>query len=313
LVRTYQSSTLSDEEIRLCLYSLGDHNSFLASDRDPVDRMIRLLTTHFYPELPNANRNKERKTVLDLKDQTHSGEEDGQSTEDDDLEDDINSLAISTGKRGARLTHNHTRQYHYVLQSLTLWREVASEMFRLWVLADEDLLDDKHPYRLTDTGQGLHRVQAAPRVSRAMQQILYRTQQKVGAQHWVGSSVIHLGDANVPNALMFIDKYTQVARILGPITITLDRLPQMVENDERVKHYVDETFGGVVRLTKLVLSDFFRHAFDGSGADNFFDAGSCIDGRLTSAWNWCSRLETKPFYPIFKLAGFLGFDGNFQK
>ncbi len=33
------------------------------------------------------------------------------------------------------------------------------------------------------------------------------------------------------------------------------------------------------------LDDFFRHGFDGSGADNYFDAGSCIDGRLTSAWN----------------------------
>jgi hypothetical protein len=26
---------------------------------------------------------------------------------------------------------------------------------------------------------------------------------------------------------------------------------------------------------------------------NFFDAGSCIDGRLTSAWNWCSKIEKK--------------------
>lgn len=33
------------------------------------------------------------------------------------------------------------------------------------------------------------------------------------------------------------------------------------------------------------VADFFRFAFDGSGADNFYDAGSCIDGRLTSAWN----------------------------
>ena len=30
-------------------------------------------------------------------------------------------LAISGGMQGARLTHNHSRQYAYVLQSLTLW------------------------------------------------------------------------------------------------------------------------------------------------------------------------------------------------
>ena len=58
------------------------------------------------------------------------------------------------------------------------------------------------------------------------------------------------------------------------------------------KVYID-SFGGVRRLQKLILADFFRHAFDGSGADNFFDAGSCIDGRLTSAWNWCSSIESK--------------------
>lgn len=35
-------------------------------------------------------------------------------------------------------------------------------------------------------------------------------------------------------------------------------------------------------------------------------------GRLTSAWNWCSRLEKKPYYEIFMLAGFQGFDGSFK-
>ena len=53
-------------------------------------------------------------------------------------------------------------------------------------------------YRLMDTGQGLNRVQACPR-------ILNKCQSELGG--WVGSSVIHLGDRNVPNALMFIDKY----------------------------------------------------------------------------------------------------------
>jgi hypothetical protein len=40
------------------------------------------------------------------------------------------------------------------------------------------------------------------------QDILHKTQRRVG--NWIGSSVIHLGDHNVPNALHFIDKYTQV-------------------------------------------------------------------------------------------------------
>lgn len=35
------------------------------------------------------------------------------------------SLAIQGGSQGARLTHSHERQYTYVLQSLTLWREVG--------------------------------------------------------------------------------------------------------------------------------------------------------------------------------------------
>merc|ERR1712137_790155 len=132
----------------------------------------------------------------------------------------------------------------------------------------------------------------------------------MGSNKWVGSSVVHLGDDNVPNALMFIDKYTQVPRILNPIVLTLKNIGNLVKN-AGIKNYIIKAFGSVEELKQLILWDFFRHAFDGSGAYNFFDAGSCIDGRLTSAWNWCSQLDKKPYYPIFKLSGFTGFDGSF--
>ncbi|RYY88525.1 DUF2009 domain-containing protein [archaeon] len=104
-----------------------------------------------------------------------------------------------------------------------------------------------------------------------------------------------------------------------------------------------QAYGGLEKAKKDILCDFFTHAFDGSGGDNFFDAGvlfvalqithqklytihytlytihytcltgSCIDGRLTSAWNWCSQLSRKPYYPLFRLTGFLSFDGEFEK
>lgn len=37
-----------------------------------------------------------------------------------------------------------------------------------------------------------------------MHNIIHRVQTRMGG--WVGSSVVHLGDSNVPNALVFIDK-----------------------------------------------------------------------------------------------------------
>jgi len=273
--KTYSSRYISPDTIRTCLYSISDNKSFLNSNRLPIDRMLEYLETHFQPNM---------------------------------VQDGYN-LAVTSGEGGARLTHNHERHYNFIHQSLFLWREIVNDMFRLWTLAEEDLLDLNQPYTLTSTGQGLQRVQQCPRTYKAMQEILYCTQLKL--KDWVGSSVIHLGDDNVPNALTFIDKYAQVSLILGPIVTCLDVMEKIYKEDSGIKFFIDG-FGGPLKLKKDILYDFFRSAFDGSGGDNFFEAGSCIDGRLTSAWNWCQQLAQKPYYPIFKLTGFIGFDGDLK-
>ncbi|KAH6566443.1 hypothetical protein BASA62_006694 [Batrachochytrium salamandrivorans] len=224
LARKYGGHGLEPELIRQCLYSIGDNHAFLRTNRDPCDKMLEYLQKMFNPKTFDTGY----------------------------------SLAIQSGRGGARLSHGHEKQYQYVLQSLTLWREVLHEMFMLWTLAEQDLLDDSNYYRLRDTGQGLNRVQAAPRVSRIMHTILHRAQQRAG--NWVGSSVIHLGDHNVPNALMFIDKYTQIYRILLPIVSTLSKLPE-ITSDPDIKTYIDSAFGSVHNVTKEILCDFFRHAF----------------------------------------------------
>jgi hypothetical protein len=137
----------------------------------------------------------------------------------------------------------------------------------------------------------------------------------------------------------------------SPIIQTIREIDKL-DKDEGLHTYIKTGFGSAEKLKKIILFDFFRNAFDGSGADNFFDAGasyarvpvisafsfrvfrhctqtmhmitashdaavsfagSCIDGRLTSAWNWCATLPEKEFYPVFLLSGFIGFDGEFQE
>lgn len=169
LSKRYRKASLTEEDIARCLYSIGDNNSYLRAARDPCDDMIKYLH-HYFP--------KEKTS------------------------DPKNSLAIRDGYGSARLTHDHARQFQYVFQSLALWREICHQMYKLWYLSEKDLLSATNSYQLKNTGQGLNRVQNAPSVSKAMYQILAKVQKRVGS--WVGSSVVHLGDRNVPNALSFI-------------------------------------------------------------------------------------------------------------
>ena len=263
------SGGLSREQVERCIYSICDFNTFLRFNQAPCERMIELLHKYFR------------------------------------MDDGSSCLAITEGTDGARLSHSHSRQFTFVLQSLTLWAEVMKDMLRLWHAAEADLLDPENPYVKTQTGQGLQRVQKAPRTLKLMTEILRRVQQRLGG--WVGSSTIHLGDENVPNALMCIDKYMQVPKILGPIVLCIDK----IENADNLLPGVGDLvhrMGGVDSVQKSILKDFFKHGFDGAGASDFFSSGSCIDGRLTSAWNWCSKIEGKDYFPVFQLTGFVGFD-----
>lgn len=87
----YATSAFPQEAVRQCIYSISDNHAFLRVNRDPCEKMIELLKEHFHPTQPKDNKT---------------------------------SLAIRSGKGGARLTHDHSRQYAYVLQSLTLWKEI---------------------------------------------------------------------------------------------------------------------------------------------------------------------------------------------
>lgn len=273
----HYGQTIATPDIERIIDSIADANSFIAQNRHPVDRMLEFLRTHFNPERETSNDT---------------------------------SLQISYGYEGSKLSHSHSTQYTFVYQSLCLWREIQDEMFRLWVCSDRDLLNERSGYHLRNTGQGLNRVQSAPNVSHVMSEILGRVHLQVRSRSggWVGLSVVHLGDRDVPNALVFIDKYTQVPRILGPIVKVLDSIDSIALSDPLLQTYINTTFGGPERAKTIILRDFFRHGFNGSGSDG----GSCIDGRLTSSWNWCSKLDKKPYKHLFMLSGFQGFDGSFK-
>lgn len=182
LCTAYTTDKLPQQDLRLALESLADANAYLVNNRDPVNRMLYYLETIFPYHEPN---------------------------------DEKFSLEITCGQNGSHLSHSHSQQFTFVRQSLTLWREIQHQMFKLWILADEDFLSPGG-YRLCNTGQGLQRVQPAPNISRvregffcysnpsqAMSNILGIVQCcNIGG--WVGLSVVHLGDRDVPNALVFI-------------------------------------------------------------------------------------------------------------
>ncbi|GFH47691.1 hypothetical protein CTEN210_04166 [Chaetoceros tenuissimus] len=288
---------ISQEELSRCIESISDAIAVVESNVAPVQRMIHLLESNF------QQSSYEKEFSLELRGSGNSFSSNSRYGYG------FGAFGGGFGNRdssGPTLSHSHSTQYTFVWQSLTLWREVQRNMHCLWCCADSDLLSVNTSYQLLNTGQGLNRVQQCPKVGRVMRYLLNKTQKAAGSP-WVGLSVIHLGDRDVPNALVFIDKYTQIPRFLKPIADFCDEIPELMEN-EKIASYVEHQFGDEHKLKMSVLSDYFKHGFDGSGDDG----GSCIDGRLTSSWNWTSRIVKKNYYHAFMLSGFQGFDGDFK-
>jgi hypothetical protein len=281
---------MTRDEVARIVASIEDARTFVDMSTRPINQMLRNLETYFDPQRPDKHFSLE----LTGKKKTSS------------YFSGLYGYSSNYYGSGEKFHHDHDEQYTFVFQSFSLWREVMRNMYKLWYLSDADLTQDRGGYHLSNTGQGLNRVQSCPNVGREMRHILNRVQRKVGP--WVGLSVVHLGDRDVPNALVFIDKYTQIPRILSPIATTIAQIDELFETDDHIRYYIEQEWGDKRTLALQILSDYFKHGFDGSGDDG----GSCIDGRLTSTWNWCSKLQKKPFYHFFMICGFVGFDGDFR-
>ncbi|KPA81365.1 hypothetical protein ABB37_03749 [Leptomonas pyrrhocoris] len=269
-----------------CLRSIDDAYNFIQSNTMPLRALRRYIERDFEP-LPSDNPY---------------------------------TVSIRHGRDGACFTHTHSTHCQYVMESLLLWENVQKHILELWEVAENDMLvDGRGQYVVTNTGQGFHRMCSAPQSCRAMSQLVQETEKRMGG--WVGIKVIHLGDRDVPNPLVFIDKYTVIPHIVQPVVQTLRALryvfheedeedegqPQLANeysNYPGVRNLLRSKYHSYAELRMMILSDFFKHGFDGSGDDG----GTCIDGRLTSAWNWCHQLNKKQYYDAFVLGGFSGFD-----
>ena len=295
IIKRYAEGDQSREVVvQRCIDSISDYQAFLRFNVGPVEQALGYLTQYF----------KENAATHELSDLTLRPVSTGRSMFSSSYGSSYGGYSFSGNSlsyrnRGACLSHNHATQYQFVLQSLTLWKEIMNRLPMMWFAADHDMVEQS--YRLADTGQGYQRLQQCPNVSAQMRDVLNKVHGMFS--NWVGLSVVHLGDRDVPNALMFIDKYTQIPRILGVLNSCIEALPSLT-TEPALDSYIQEEWGGVDGLRYQILSDYFKHGFDGSGDDG----GSCIDGRLTSTWNWCSELSKKPYHGIFLFSGFQGFD-----
>ncbi|CAH0485002.1 unnamed protein product [Peronospora farinosa] len=114
-----------------------------------------------------------------------------------------------------------------------------------------------------------------------MHVILHSTMRSLDS--WVGSSVIRFGDKNVPT--------------------------RSCSSTSTPRHHVRWGSHAEAHYSGKLLSPSFRRQRSGQFFSRLDHA--LMDDLRASAWNWCSNLHTKPFFPNFKITGFVGFDDKF--
>ena len=99
----------------------------------PVEKAIQVLKETFNPQRPEEHYSLELK-AKPRKDFLSFG--------------GFSSRYINTS---ACLSHNHATQYTFVLQSLTLWKEIMWNLPKLWLYADQDLIGEQVLLSLTNS------------------------------------------------------------------------------------------------------------------------------------------------------------------
>eukprot|EP00461_Guttulinopsis_vulgaris_P002138 UN02139 len=225
--------------------------------------------------------------------------------------------------RQSPMYRTHHTHLQHVLQTISFWETITHYLPYLMFLSVQCYLNvdmdvkpsDRRPqpvmYTLANTGQGIHRLQNANLLQRVMTALV------VCALRGVGSGVVHIGDAAVPNSLTFVDKYLQLNPILSPILASArywwnTTNPKVAETSNTAfKHFVLTTFTAacVDSGHRKMLQHLSIHGMDGTGGENAYFSGSCSDGRLSSLNEWCNNAFANPqLSPLFLLAGFTSFN-----
>lgn len=125
ILNNYVTDTLSEIEIQRILDSISDNEAYLSFNVLPVEKAIKILKETFNPKHPEENYSLELKMKLKKSFISFGG---------------FSSRYINNS---ACLSHDHSTQYTFVLQSLLLWREIMWYLPKLWQYADADLLGEQ--------------------------------------------------------------------------------------------------------------------------------------------------------------------------